>query len=958
MNQLSSITPLEIILIGSAAVGVFLFFRACWRNIKRSRQHFSVALLTLMMSLTAQTAWANDAVTYIDMDGKTQTVTGYTEVTSDMTTNNNGYFIWYSGWYVVKSDVTLNGRITFARETIHLIVCDGATLTVNGDDYYAFYGQTLNIYAQSTGTGMGAINAKEKTDCNNLNIAGGTVTLEPNKKALGLEIEKDGDVTINGGDVTILNHTSGIAAIYFLGAGSVTLNGGKLTVSNSAEHTKCAIEGKSVNVNFNGGTAEINGEIYGCQNLNLKGGDVTVNGEIKNMANGYAVIYDYTSITDSYYIQSFNNTLYTGKTRTVKVKVGKKFLCNGKSYSGKLTDSQISAISGQTMTPNTSDDFADNSDGTYTIKTAKGWGYFCDLLEGKAKGYFTDKTVKLENNISVTRMAGADYHDFTGTFNGQGHTLTFNYTTDAENAAPFRNVESGCVIKNLRVAGTITTSNKYAAGIIAQQYGTVTIQNCRSSVIIKSNLSGDGTHGGLVAVNNNSANLTIEGCVFDGKLLTTGATATTHCGGFLGYNKKTVTITNSLYAPAALENGETEITGSSATFVRNGSAGSNCYYTRTLGTAQGTQAHSITAGEHVSVANAGTATNEYSGSGITFYGTGIKFGNVLYAGSGDEVSLRITSSTGYQCSNYTADAGTFSGEANPFTLTMPDADVTISATSFVANEGDGTADHPYIIDNWNTFCDWITYDYDNSKDKHYKLGVDVSTTKMLGTLDYPFCGTFDGNGHTLTVNFSATTHYCAPFCYVSGSNASVMIKNLHIAGAIITNTYMYGAGIVGKVMDNGNVTIDNCRSSVVIQSDYSGNGRHSGFVSRGDADATISIKGCVFDGSINAANSGQCAGFLASKQNSSVNVTIENCLFAPTVITIAGNDNKTFARGNNNSITNCYYTKELGDAQGTQADYLLSEDEAVPSKLDGTVVFRREFNGGKASTICLSAVRI
>ena len=64
MNQLSSITPLEIILIGSAAVGVFLFFRACWRNIKRSRQHLSVALLTLMMSFTAQTAWA-DNVMYV-----------------------------------------------------------------------------------------------------------------------------------------------------------------------------------------------------------------------------------------------------------------------------------------------------------------------------------------------------------------------------------------------------------------------------------------------------------------------------------------------------------------------------------------------------------------------------------------------------------------------------------------------------------------------------------------------------------------------------------------------------------------------------------------------------------------------------------------------------------------------------------------------------------------------------
>ena len=72
MNQLSSITPLEIILIGFAAAGVFLFFRACWRNIKRSRRHLGLALLTLMMSLTAQTAQANDAVTYIDMDGKTQ----------------------------------------------------------------------------------------------------------------------------------------------------------------------------------------------------------------------------------------------------------------------------------------------------------------------------------------------------------------------------------------------------------------------------------------------------------------------------------------------------------------------------------------------------------------------------------------------------------------------------------------------------------------------------------------------------------------------------------------------------------------------------------------------------------------------------------------------------------------------------------------------------------------------
>ena len=38
MEQLLSLTPLEVILIGAAALGVFLFFRAGWRNIKRGDQ--------------------------------------------------------------------------------------------------------------------------------------------------------------------------------------------------------------------------------------------------------------------------------------------------------------------------------------------------------------------------------------------------------------------------------------------------------------------------------------------------------------------------------------------------------------------------------------------------------------------------------------------------------------------------------------------------------------------------------------------------------------------------------------------------------------------------------------------------------------------------------------------------------------------------------------------------------
>ena len=38
MEQSISITLLEAIGLGFAAVGIFLFYRACWRNIKQGRQ--------------------------------------------------------------------------------------------------------------------------------------------------------------------------------------------------------------------------------------------------------------------------------------------------------------------------------------------------------------------------------------------------------------------------------------------------------------------------------------------------------------------------------------------------------------------------------------------------------------------------------------------------------------------------------------------------------------------------------------------------------------------------------------------------------------------------------------------------------------------------------------------------------------------------------------------------------
>ena len=415
--------------------------------------------------------------------------------------------------------------------------------------------------------------------------------------------------------------------------------------------------------------------------------------------------YDGTPLTcDTYTVEGLllNGSRFVGVILTgSQLNVGES---DNVPSGGLLTDDNMSDISDYdityvngtlTVTPNP-DDWEETNTNEYTIKTATGWDIFCDLLAGNAKGYFDGKTVKLGANISVTRMAGSDDHDFTGTFDGDGHTLTVSYgSSDSpiteEYAAPFRYVD-GVTIENLRVSGTIYTSAKFAGGFIGIAQGSASIVNSVSGVTINSSIAGDGTHGGFVGLqgDNEGNTLGIEGCVFNGKLL---GSSTNSCGGFVGWRKKTVYISNSLFAPAAATGSEAWInTESCATFSRNGANFTNCYYTEDLGTKQGNRARTISAGENVTVAHAGVATT-YDVSGITAYKAsaesssfiaGLLYNNVLYASKYDVVRLTLanTPPTGYSLGAYTTspDGATLTGDGDNYTLTMPDADVTIGST--------------------------------------------------------------------------------------------------------------------------------------------------------------------------------------------------------------------------------------------------------------------------------------
>ena len=174
---------------------------------------------------------------------------------------------------------------------------------------------------------------------------------------------------------------------------------------------------------------------------------------------------------------------------------------------------------------------------TYTIKTAEGWDYFCRRMEvdGELNG-FSGKTVVLAGNITVTTMAGSTDHPFKGTFDGDGHTLTFNYTADRTNCAPFR-ITDGATIRNLHATGQIEGgAQHYLSGLVGSASGNLTIENCRVSTQISSTVSGIANNGGFVGLLSSHYNQChITGCVFDGLIYNSNTWNQTYgCGGFVG----------------------------------------------------------------------------------------------------------------------------------------------------------------------------------------------------------------------------------------------------------------------------------------------------------------------------------------------------------------------------------------------------------------------------------------
>ena len=112
----------------------------------------------------------------------------------------------------------------------------------------------------------------------------------------------------------------------------------------------------------------------------------------------------------------------------------------------------------------------------------------------------------LTEDITVTEPYA---NEFTGTFDGNGHTVTLNITANTNYVGLFSKLAGGAVVKNVITAGSISGKVNNVGGIAGTADGNVTIENCKNTASIK---GGKGAGGILGYSEPGSGFVTISSC--------------------------------------------------------------------------------------------------------------------------------------------------------------------------------------------------------------------------------------------------------------------------------------------------------------------------------------------------------------------------------------------------------------------------------------------------------------
>ena len=654
--------------------------------------------------------------------------------------------------------------------------------------------------------------------------------------------------------------------------------------------------------------------------------------------------------------------------------------------------------------------------GTILIKDANEWKVFCKLVNEKG---MTNLNARLEADVNLggdIAMIGRYNHKYAGTFDGQNHTLTLNWNTGESDIAPFRRVD-GATIKNLRTAGTIKSSGHFLAGLIDEASGdNNTISNCVSAVNITSSYTSDRCGaGGLISYIYTNTQVTITDCLVKGSINGTGA-GRTGMGGFVCYQYGTCTLNTCLYA--GTNNGSNEY---SYTFAPNATL-NNCYYLNACGSEykQGTK---VTAEQ---LRNGAVAWMLQKGRSDMAWGQKIGRDDAPQLTRDDAKRVRkveFTYNNEVKATRYANKGGTvasmptftakdllgsdynehhyysgivFEGGFNGSTTVNTDRTVALTFNK---------KDYYEIAskENWKEFCD-IVKSGQNAVDAKLTRNIDLGSEINMVAYDTKYSGTFDGQNHTLKLDWNNTNGTLAPFFKVENA----IIRNLRTEGNI-KSSYSNLSGLILTV--SGKTTVKGCVSNVNIT--YTGNREcySAGMTLSITYGAVVTFTDCIVKGKYNTTleeGAFHISGFVLNQNGT---CTFNNCLYLGD--NVPGGD-FTFTFYDRVTLNNCYYLNACGIAQGTKItaeqlkngevtkklqnnrtdkchwaqqlgempdfynaankskanyvyydaakkgwtcdDFRLTDGTAMPIGLDftaATVTYERNFNGAQKATLCL-----
>ena len=484
---------------------------------------------------------------------------------------------------------------------------------------------------------------------------------------------------------------------------------------------------------------------------------------------------------------------------------------------------------------------------------------------------------------------GDNQHSFSGTFDGQGHTVSGIRISDPDgsNKAIFSRIEG--TVKNLKLDNSTITGRQNIGGIVRLLLGT--IENCHvgSDVI----LTGNSTIGGIAAENDGG---TIKGCTSAATIIGTeySGLKAKYLGGIAGFSSflvHTPTLTDNLFTGTIsgdLRKFIGAIVGennSNAAILTNnyhtcsgmGGAGSEGSATGADVTGQATIAYEFPAANAAMGAAGSTYAEGETYEGITAYQNGLAYNGKYY--SQDPWGGRGTEGDPYVINN-TAGLDKLASNVN----------------------GGNKYENTYFVLGAD-----ITYD--ESEDNNYT---------PIGDSSHSFYGTFDGQGHTISgINVNLPDNFVGLF----GSCLDGYIKNLTVANSTFT-----GKLLVAAIAAFGAPTasVENC----VVASDVtvSGNETVGGIVGEG-----MTVNGCISAATVSGTS---YVGGIVGINGSSVGYnggTVSNCLYLGTAVSGTGSYVGAIAGLNwtDATLANNYHTLSGMGGVGNENDATSSDEDGA-----------------------------